>query len=144
MTHGIDTSFLIAVEIAEHAHHAEARRLLTELIAKGDRVAIVPQVLAEFVHVATDPRRFQVPFPMDIALQHSERWWNAREVNQVMPADSAVTLFHEWMRRHHLGRKRVLDTLMAATYRTAGVNSLLTLNFDDFAIFDGFAHYSDP
>ncbi len=81
---------------------------------------------------------------MDIALQHSERWWNAREVNQVMPADSAVTLFHEWMRRHHLGRKRVLDTLMAATYRTAGVNSLLTLNFDDFAIFDGFAHYSDP
>ncbi len=138
MTHGMDTSFLIAVEITEHPEHARTRHLLTELIAKGDRITLVPQVLAEFVHVATDPRRFQMPFPMDDALDHSERWWNAREVDQVMPTDAAVDLFHEWMRRHQLGRKRVLDTLMAAAYRTAGVSSLLTLNFDDFAIFGGF------
>jgi predicted nucleic acid-binding protein len=95
VTHGVDTSFLIAVEIAEHSEHAGARNLLTELISKGDRIAIVPQVLAEFIHVATDPRRFQVPFPMDVALQHSEHWWNAREVDQLMPADAAIALFHE-------------------------------------------------
>jgi predicted nucleic acid-binding protein len=138
VTHGVDTSLLIAVEIAEHSEHAEARQLLAELITKGDRIALVPQVLAEFVHVATDPRRLQMPFPMDDALQHSERWWNAREVDQMMPTDAAIALFHEWMRRHQLGRKRVLDTMMAAAYRTAGVDSLLTLNFDDFAIFGGF------
>lgn len=28
--------------------------------------------------------------------------------------------------------------MMAAAYRSAGVNSLLTLNFDDFAIYGGF------
>lgn len=138
MTHGVDTSFLIAVEIPEHPEHANAHRVLTELITRGDRIALIPQVLAEFIHVVTDPRRFQVPFPMETALQHSERWWNAKEVDQIMPTDSVVTLFHEWMRRHKLGRKRVLDTLMAATYRTMGVNSLLTLNFDDFSVFGGF------
>jgi predicted nucleic acid-binding protein len=50
VTYGIDPSFLLAVEIAEHAHHAEAVRLLGELLARGDRVAIAPQVLTEFVH----------------------------------------------------------------------------------------------
>jgi predicted nucleic acid-binding protein len=32
----------------------------------------------------------------------------------------------------------VLDTLLAATYRAAGVTSLLTLNSEDFAVFGEF------
>jgi predicted nucleic acid-binding protein len=58
VTYGIDTSFILAVEIVEHAHHAEAVRLVGELLARGDRVAIAPEVLTEFVHVVTDARRF--------------------------------------------------------------------------------------
>jgi predicted nucleic acid-binding protein len=139
VTHGLDTSFLLAVEIVEHAHHADALRLLTELLAQGDRMAIAPQVLAEFVHVVTDERRFQQPFSMETALNKSEHWWNAAEVDQVLPTDVAIALFHTWMRRHRLGRKRVLDTLLAATYRAADVTSLLTLNATDFAIFDELA-----
>jgi predicted nucleic acid-binding protein len=65
VTHGADTSFLLAIEIVEHAHHIEALRLLGELLARGDRVAIAPQVLTEFVHVVTDARRFQKPFSTD-------------------------------------------------------------------------------
>ena len=65
MTHGADTSFLVAVEIVEHASHADALRVLGELLARGDRVTIAPQVLAEFVHVVTDARRFQQPFSME-------------------------------------------------------------------------------
>jgi predicted nucleic acid-binding protein len=72
VTHGLDTSFLLAVEIVEHAQHADALRLLTELLAQGDRMAIAPQVLAEFVQVVTDERRFQQPFSMETALNKSE------------------------------------------------------------------------
>ncbi len=139
MTHGADTSFLVAVEIVEHASHADALRVLGELIARGDRVAVAPQVLAEFVHVVTDARRFQSPFSMETALDKSERWWNAAETEQVQPTDLVVARFHDWMRDYHLGRKRVLDTLLAATYREAGITSLLTLNTDDFAVFAEFA-----
>ena len=139
MTHGADTSFLVAVEIVEQAHHAEALRLLGELVARGDLVAIAPQVLAEFVHVVTDGRRFQQPCSIETALDKSERWWNATETDQVLPTDAAMAHFHDWMRRHQLGRKRVLDTLLAATYRAAGVTSLLTLNTEDFAVFGEFA-----
>lgn len=138
MTHGADTSFLIAVEIVEHAQHAGALRLLAELLERGDRVAIAPQVIAEFVHVVTDARRFEQPFSMEMALDKSEHWWNAAEIDQVLPTDVVVARFHDWMRHHQIGRKRVLDTLLAAIYRAAGVTSLLTLNSEDFAVFGEF------
>lgn len=138
MTHGVDTSFLVAVEIMEHGQHIEASRLLEELLARGDRVGIAPQVLAEFIHVVTDARRFQRPFPIEMASNKSERWWNAAETDQVLPTNVAVARFHGWMRHYQLGRKRVLDTLLAATYRAAGVTSLLTLNPADFMVFGEF------
>jgi predicted nucleic acid-binding protein len=99
VTYGIDTSFLLAVEIVEHAHHAEALRLLGELLARGDRVAIAPQVLTEFVHVVTDARRFQQPFSMETALNKSERWWNAAEADQVLPTNIANAAKSAFVRR---------------------------------------------
>lgn len=41
----------------------------------------------------------------------------------------------EWLQRHSLGRKRILDTHLAAILKTNGVSRLLTSNPSDFAIF---------
>jgi hypothetical protein len=38
-----------------------------------------------------------------------------------------------------LGRKRLLDTQLAATYAAAGVTELLTANSADFAVFGVFS-----
>jgi predicted nucleic acid-binding protein len=84
-------------------------------------------------------RRFERALSIETALNKSERWWNAAETDQVFPSDAAVARFHDWMRTHQIGRKRVLDTLLAATYRAVGVTSLLTLNSEDFAVFGEFA-----
>ena len=40
-----------------------------------------------------------------------------------------------WMRQFNLGRKRILDTYLAAVLHTAGVRRLLTSNPTDFAVF---------
>ena len=138
MRHGIDTGFLVASEGAEHADHAWARRKLAELLAAGDRLALAPQVLAEFIHIVTDPRRFAQPLDMTGARDLAEQWWTASDVDQVFPDEAAVRQFLEWLRLHQLGRKRLLDTLLAATYRQAGVMSLLTTNPSDFAVFGEF------
>ncbi len=42
------------------------------------------------------------------------------------------------MSKHQLGRKRVLDTLLAGTFRSANITSLLTLNAADFVVFGEF------
>jgi predicted nucleic acid-binding protein len=138
MIHGLDTGFLIAAELVEHAEHAVARDTLARVLAASDQIAIAPQVLAEFSHVATDPRRFTQPLDLNAARRLAEQWWTASETVQVFPDSGAVSQFLTWLHQFSLGRKRLLDTLLAATYRQAGIQSLLTTNQADFLVFGVF------
>jgi len=138
MTHGIDTGFLVAAEVAEHVDHQAARSKFQSFRMAGDRFALVPQVLAEFVHVVTDPRRFEQPLTMAEALERAEIWWDSPEVDQLGPDAFSVRTFFVWMRQHRLGRKRILDTLLASTFREAGVQSILTTNSRDFTVLGEF------
>ena len=138
MIHGLDTGFLVAAEVREHAEHAAARDTLARLLSAGDLIAMAPQVLAEFIHIVTDPRRFAQPLDMTAAQQVAEQWWTAREVVRVFPDDAATRQFLAWLQQFSLGRKRLLDTLLAATYRQAGIPSLLTTNPADFTVLGAF------
>lgn len=135
MKHGLDTGFLVAAEVTEHAEHSDARRTLSQLLGAGDQIAIAPQVLAEFIHIVTDPRRFTHPLDIVTARQLAVQWWTARDVVQVFPDDGATRQFLDWLKQFSLGRKRLLDTLLAATYRQIGIQSLLTTNPADFGVF---------
>jgi predicted nucleic acid-binding protein len=138
MTHGIDTGFLVAAEVAEHPAHQSARRILQEMRTAGDSIALTSQVLAEFIHVVTDPKRFAQPLEMSAALSRAELWWSSPEVIPLSPATGSARYFFEWMRLHRLGRKRILDTLLAASFREAGIHSILTTNERDFTVLGGF------
>lgn len=138
MIHGLDTGFLVAAELPEHADHVPANDTLTRCIAAGDRFGIAPQVLSEFVHIVTDTRRLLRAFNMATAVQIAERWWSASEVVQVLPDNVATLQFLAWMTQFSFARKRVLDTMLAATYRQAGIQSLLTTNPADSAVFGVF------
>lgn len=138
MPHGLDTSFLVAAEVAGHVEHTAARARLKELRQASDRFALTPQVLAEFIHVVTDGKRFRQPLPMAAALARSNVWWKSPEVVQLWPDEETVRLFFSWMTAHRLGRTRVLDTLLAAAYRNAGITSLLTTKARDFTVFGEF------
>ncbi len=138
MIHGLDTGFLVAAEVVEHAEHVAARNTLARLLVAGDRIAIAPQVLAEFIHIVTDPRRFTQPLDITAAHRLAEQWWTAREVVRVFPDDAATWQFLTWLQQFSLGRKRLLDTLLAASYKEAAILSLLTTNPADFAVFGVF------
>jgi predicted nucleic acid-binding protein len=138
MIHGLDTGFLVAAEVKEHTDHVAARDTLSRLLAAGDLIAIAPQVLAEFIHIVTDSRRFSQPLDMTAAKQLAEQWWTAREVVRVFPDDAATRQFLAWLQQFSLGRKRLLDTLLAATYQQAGIQSILTTDQTDFAVFGVF------
>ena len=132
---GIDTSFLVAFEDSSHQLHAAARSVAEHYAA--ETFALAPQVLTEFVHVVTDPRRFEHPLTMNEALKRAAKWWAAQETRRVAPSDDSVSLFVEWMSRFDLGRKRILDTMLAATYKSAGVALIVSTNARDFAVFPG-------
>ena len=138
MRHGIDCGFLVAAELAEHPGHASARAELARLLSAGERLALAPQVLAEFIHIVTDPRRFTQPLEIGEARRLAGQWWTARDVDQVFPDEAAVRQFFAWLEQHRLGRKRLLDTLLAATYRVANIASILTTDPHDFTVLGGF------
>ena len=136
---GLDTTFLVQVEVQETEGHGAAQRVLRrEILGRRREAALAPQVLSEFVHVVTDPRRFARPLPMAQALARASFWWNAVEVERVVPDDQVVGQFLAWMQEHDLGRKRLLDTLLAATYYRSGVTRIVTSNARDYRVFGVF------
>ena len=110
--HGIDTTFLVQVEIREVPGHEAARAWLDSALAKHPQpLALAPQVLTEFVHVVTDPRRFATPLSMEEALGKAQGWWEACEVRLIYPSLDSTRLALLWLRQHRLGRKRLLAVL---------------------------------
>lgn len=135
---GIDTTFLVQLEVQEApAHQAAHECLRREVLDPGMPIAFAPQILTEFIHVITDPRRwFKQPLTMQQALEKADFWWDAAaEVRHVHSTGESTALFLSWMRLHQLGRKRILDTQLAAMLWRAGVRRLLTSNPSDFQIF---------
>jgi predicted nucleic acid-binding protein len=138
MTYGIDTDFIVAAEIRDHPFHRPADALLSRLLADGHDFALAPQTLAEFIHIVTDAKRMPQPLSMSEAVSRAEHWWQAAEVVRVFPDGPAITDFLSWLTRHQLGRKRLLDTLLAASLKKAGVVRVITNNERDYRLFGCF------
>jgi predicted nucleic acid-binding protein len=138
MTVAIDTDFLVAVEIRDHLFHKPADAVLSRLLEEGHKLAVAPQMLAEFVHVVTDSKRLKDPLSMEEALARAEYWWQAREVVRIYPEGDAVYTWIEWLREHRLGRKRLLDTMLAASACSYGISTIVTNNEKDFKVFGSF------
>jgi hypothetical protein len=75
---------------------------------EGPVLALAPQVLTEFIHVVTDPRRFSRPLAMVEAVERAQHWWEAREVRPMLPGVDAtrlgegVQVDHGWYQRKPL------------------------------------------
>jgi predicted nucleic acid-binding protein len=135
---GLDTSILVAHAIAEHPQHEASQRWLDEQIAENQSFAVTSGILAEFIHIVTDGRRFETPLAMSEALERAAFWSEAREVTLLAADDAVNALWLQWLADFQLGRKRLLDTLIAVTWHAAGISEICTLNPRDFKIFDVF------
>jgi predicted nucleic acid-binding protein len=116
---GLDTSFLVALSIREHANHCAAHALLSREV-RQNVVVITPAVLAEFIHVVTDPKRFRDPLTMKQAVADATAWWTAQNTKQLFPTDQAMRLCFKWLCEFQLGRK-----LNADDFKVLGVFELL-------------------
>jgi len=143
---GIDTSFLIAWAIPEHPDHSTCRQLSHDAASQGRTFGLTLGILAEFLHVATDPKRFSKPLTLAEAIHIADFWAQAAEVTLLSQDSATSQQWLHWMQQHRLGRKRVLDTVIAATWHQAGITGIYTLNPADFTLFAHFTPHpaSDP
>ena len=137
---GLDTTVLVTYDLREVAGH-EGMRATVQSLSRSGRAPFVlaPQVIHEFLHVTTDPRRFEKPLTFPEALSRAKFWWNSSDVTNCYPDARSESLALQWMEDFKLGRKRILDTALAAAYHSFGVRRLATANPADFAVFQVFS-----
>jgi predicted nucleic acid-binding protein len=132
---GLDTNVLVYAHVPAMPGHGEVKRFLEEQLAQASTTLVLtPLVLHELIHVLTDGRRFDPPVCMDEAIAIGRLYLGRANV-EVLPVDEdALRLALELIERHRLGRKRIADTLLAATLLAHGVTELVTCNPEDFAV----------
>lgn len=125
--------------------HSKVRERIDRFLDDGQDLAVTSGILAEFLHIVTDSRRFEIPLSMTEALKWAAFWSDAAEVAVISTEIAAHRQWLVWLEEHRLGRKHLLDTLIAATWRMAGVREIFTLNPSDFTVFGAFTiHTVEP
>jgi len=135
---GLDTTTLVELADRQHPVHAAATQIVQQELLAARSLLVIPQVTAEFLHVITDLRRFQNPLTMPQALDWIDNLIRQPGVRLVMPTEQSVAQAMNWLRQFNLGRKRILDSYLAATFHVAACKRLITSNPDDFRIFQVF------
>jgi len=136
---GIDTTFLIDLEIKESPRHDRALEIFNKWREeKNSFLVIYSNVFNEFLHVVTDSRRFIQPVPMEIAIERCWYWIDHQRVKIIYSDDDSLKRQLLWMSMNKLGRKRIIDTSMAAAYAQSGVSKIITANPDDFEVLNTF------
>lgn len=132
----LDTDVLLAWLLSSHDRHAEARDLVERHLSReGATVALVPQVCFEFLHVVTDQRRMSSPMTMDEAVEKLREVGEAFETRWILPDARLVPRVMALLLANRLGRKRILDTALAATLEMSQVRHLASFNGRDYACF---------
>lgn len=138
MRAGLDTNVLVYAHLPVFPDSERVRAFLLERLARSDTSFVVtPLVLHELVHLITDSRRFDPPVSMSEAVAIARTYLGRSNVECVATAEDSLALTLRWIEQMGLGRRRIADTLLAATLLRHGVESLVTCNPADFEVFEG-------
>lgn len=132
---GIDTDVLVNWLMVGAVHHHPADEFIRETVANGNKLGVTPQTLHEVIHICTDARRFETPLSMNDAIAYTRKLWDGKEVARLLPTVAVLHRTLELLSVHALGRKRILDTALAATLEAADVLRLATFNAKHFEVF---------
>jgi predicted nucleic acid-binding protein len=132
---GLDCNILVQLALADHPANTVTVAAVQLERQRSGPLVFPSLVVTEFLHVVTDARRFDPPLTMLEALDWIDELLANPSFKLLEPNPESLRQTFRWMRQFSLGRKRILDTHLAAVLHTAGVRRLLTSNPDDFTVF---------
>lgn len=132
---GLDSCFLIDLYWEDSPRHAAVLKKFNDIAASGQDVCVYYNCFNEFIHVITDKKRFENAFSMEEALSVVDEWRDFENVKILFPDEQSFGRTVAWLSVYKLGRNRLNDTNMAASYVHSRVSSVITANPKDFEIF---------
>lgn len=126
----IDTNILVYASDANSPWYRKANQALKNAISGGVPLFISPQVLREYLSVATRSVTHEKTIPWDKINKNHLRF---QRTFKVLPEDTATAQkLGELVQKYHVSGKQVHDANIVATMLMHGIQSILTHNVDDF------------
>jgi uncharacterized protein len=128
-----DVNVLLNAHRSSQEHHDVARKLLETVVNASAPFALSELLLTAFVRIATNPRAFAVPTPLDDAFRFTERLLRRSNARVVRPGDRHWAIFEDLCRRTQARGALITDAQHAALALEHGCE---WVSFDrDFARF---------
>jgi predicted nucleic acid-binding protein len=132
-----DSGILLRLLEPTDPHHAIIDHAVRVLHARGDRIVIAPQNVAEFWNVCTRPATARGGYGLSIA-ETNRRLTIIEAVFAVLSESStAYRLFRSLVMAHAVQGKQVHDARLVALMQAHGITHILTLNGSDFTRYPG-------
>jgi len=136
MTYLVDTNILLRAAQPSHPAHTVAKGAVRSLLARGERLCVLPQNLIEFWAVATRPAESNgLGLEVDEAAAELD---GLKTIFDLLPDTPAI--YPKWetlVRTHQVKGKEAHDARIAAAMLAHGVTHILTFNGGDFKRFAG-------
>lgn len=138
----VDTNILLRAQLTAMDQHAECDTLIKTMLQDSVELWINGQVIREFIVQATHPRTLKTPLTID---EVSAEISTIKTVFQV--ADETSTVRDQLLallKTYPTLGKQIHDTNLVATMLVNGIDTLLTLNIDDFKRFSNIIKLISP
>jgi uncharacterized protein len=130
-----DVNVLLNAHRPGQEHHQVARELLETVVNAPAPFALSEAVLGAFVRIATDPRAFRAPTPLDDAFVFTDSLLRRPNARIVRAGDRQWQIFEDLCRRTQARGALIADAQHAALALEHGCE---WISFDrDFARFPG-------
>ncbi len=126
----LDTNVLVYATDELAPQHAESKHIVDAVIQGQVPGAIVPQILVEYLGVATGPT-VASPLPAAEAARQVDTF--RRQIRTLVPTRSALDELVEIVQATGRDGRRVFDYYLAAQARSLGIETICTYNGEDFA-----------
>jgi predicted nucleic acid-binding protein len=120
----LDTNVLVYAADESATHHIACRSLCSRGIGGSERLCLSPQILSEFISVATNPNVLPHPLSARDARLHAEML--AASFAIITGGEGLVPPFFGLLQSLEASGKRVHDILHAATMLENGIDRIYT------------------
>lgn len=132
-----DTGILLRLHEPADPHHADCDRVVRALHARGDRIVVAPQNIAEFWNVCTRPASARGGYGLDIVETYCRLTMLEAVFAVLFEPPPVYRIWRTLIMAHSVQGKQVHDARLDAMMNAHGLTHMVTLNAVDFSRYPG-------
>ena len=142
MGFSFDVNILLFTVDAKSPFHKPSQALLRELLSGEDRCFLCWEVLHAYLRLASSPRIFETPLPLDALIANAEFFLSHPNVETLAASSHSMQILETLIRDFHLRGPIISDAVIASILEANGIRRIYT-NDRDFWKFP-FLKPADP